>query len=175
MSNPVCARSSGETDGRPLTFGYLGSGNDWNILSMADFLGRLQARGVPFPHPIVVAGGVCRHVREMAGVIKLGFVQELHTFYDAIDIALNPMVGGTGLKIKTVEPLSYGRPVLTTLPGAQGLTHLWGLPLFEDNAGLTDYLVTEFGAPRWPVAVGCPVRAGRLDPSGAGRRIRPTK
>jgi hypothetical protein len=131
--------------GRPLTFGYLGSGNDWNILSMADFLGRLQARGVSFPHPIVVAGGVCRHVREMAGVIKLGFVQELHTFYDAIDIALNPMVGGTGLKIKTVEPLSYGRPVLTTLPGAQGLTHLWGLPVFEDNAGLTDYLFTEFG------------------------------
>jgi hypothetical protein len=146
-----CVRPFERRDGgRPLTFGYLGSGNDWNILSMADFLGRLQARGVPFPHPIVVAGGVCRHVREMAGVIKLGFVQELHTFYDAIDIALNPMVGGTGLKIKTVEPLSYGRPVLTTLPGAQGLTHLWGLPLFEDNAGLTDYLVTEFGRPGGP-------------------------
>ena len=62
-------------------------------------------------------------MREGTGVIKLGFVQELHTFYDAIDVALNPMVGGTGLKIKTVEPLCYGKPVLTTLPGAQGLTH----------------------------------------------------
>ena len=131
--------------GRPLTFGYLGSGNDWNILSMAEFLSRLQARGVPFPHPIVVAGGVCRHVREGTGVIKLGFVQELHTFYDAIDIALNPMVGGTGLKIKTVEPLCYGKPVLTTLPGAQGLTHLWQMPLFEDNGALTDYLFETFG------------------------------
>lgn len=131
--------------GRPLTFGYLGSGNDWNILSMAEFLGKVQARGVPFPHPIVVAGGICRHVREGAGVIKLGFVQELHTFYDAIDIALNPMVGGTGLKIKTVEPLCYGKPVLTTLPGAQGLTHLWQLPMFNDNAELTDYVFEQFG------------------------------
>jgi hypothetical protein len=58
---------------------------------------------------------------------------------------LNPMVGGTGLKIKTVEPLSYGKPVLTTLPGAQGLTHLWQLPMFDDNAGLTDYLFASFG------------------------------
>lgn len=133
------------TGNRPLTFGYLGSGNDWNILSMAEFLSMMQARGVPFPHPIVVAGGVCRHVREGTGVIKLGFVQELHTFYDAIDIALNPMVGGTGLKIKTVEPLCYGKPVLTTLPGAQGLTHLWQLPMFNDNAGLVDYMFDNFG------------------------------
>jgi hypothetical protein len=131
--------------GRPLTFGYLGSGNDWNILSMAEFLSMMQARGVSFPHPIVVAGGVCRHVREGTGVIKLGFVQELHTFYDAIDIALNPMVGGTGLKIKTVEPLCYGKPVLTTLPGAQGLTHLWQLPMFDGNAGLVDYMFEHFG------------------------------
>jgi hypothetical protein len=147
------------TGDRPLTFGYLGSGNDWNILSMAEFLSKLQARGVPFPHPIVVAGGVCRHVREGAGVIKLGFVQELHTFYDAIDIALNPMVGGTGLKIKTVEPLCYGRPVLTTLPGAQGLTHLWQLPMFDDNAGLTDYLFDNFARGGREVLAGLTLQA----------------
>jgi polysaccharide biosynthesis protein PslH len=136
--------------GHPLTFGYLGSGNDWNILSVNGFISRLQSRGVHFPHPIVVAGGVCRHVREATGVIKLGFVQELHTFYDAIDIALNPMVGGTGLKIKTVEPLSYGKPVLTTLPGAQGLTHLWQLPVFDDNAALADHLFEQFIDPESP-------------------------
>lgn len=136
--------------GQPLTFGYLGSGNDWNILSVNGLLARLQARGVHFPHPIVVAGGVCRHVRDAAGVIKLGFVRELHSFYDAIDVALNPMVGGTGLKIKTVEPLSFGRPVLTTLPGAQGLTHLWQLPVFDDNAALADHLFDHLADPASP-------------------------
>ena len=129
---------------RPLTFGYLGSGNDWNVLSMNDLLQQLEAHPGAFDHPLIVAGGVTNHVREFPAAIKIGFVQELHTFYDAIDIAINPMVGGTGLKIKTVEPLSYGRPVLTTRPGVEGVGHLWQLPVFETNAEFADYLVERF-------------------------------
>lgn len=136
---------------RPLTFGYVGSGNDWNILSMAEFLNQLTAKGTPFPHPIVVAGGVCRHVRDAAGVIKLGFVQDLPTFYDTIDIALNPMVGGTGLKIKTVEPLCHGKSVLTTVSGAQGLSHLWQLPIFPDTQAMTDFLFSQLSSQPGPV------------------------
>jgi hypothetical protein len=129
---------------RPLTFGYLGSGNDWNVLSFNDLLIKLQATGEAFPHPVVVAGGVSRHVRESQGVIKIGFVQELHAFYDAIDIALNPMVGGTGLKIKTVEPLCYGKPVLSTKSGVEGVGHLWQLPVFLDNRELAAFMVEQF-------------------------------
>jgi hypothetical protein len=54
------------------------------------------------------------------------------------------MVGGTGLKIKTVEPLSYGRPVLTTRPGVEGVGHLWQMPIFEDNGEFADYLLERF-------------------------------
>jgi hypothetical protein len=131
---------------RPLTFGYLGSGNDWNVLSFNDLLIKMQATGEDFSHPVVVAGGVSRHIRESQGVVKIGFVQELHTFYDAIDIALNPMVGGTGLKIKTVEPLCFGKPVLSTIAGVEGVGHLWQLPIFKDNLELANYLITEFRA-----------------------------
>ncbi len=131
---------------RPLTFGYLGSGNDWNVLSMNDLLSQLQAHPGAFDHPLVVAGGVTKHVRDFPSAIKLGFVQELHAFYDAIDVAINPMVGGTGLKIKTVEPLSYGKPVLTSRPGVEGVGHLWQLPIFEDNAAFADFLVERFTA-----------------------------
>lgn len=146
-----CVRPFLPPDGsRPLTFGYLGSGNDWNILSMADFLGHLQKRSDTFPHPIVVAGGISKHVRERPGVIKLGFVKELHSFYDAIDIAINPMIGGTGLKIKTVEPLCYGKPVLTTPSGAQGLSHLWQLPVLKDPAEMVDYLYDHLMDPNGP-------------------------
>lgn len=145
---------------RPLTFGYLGSGNDWNILSLAEFLNQLRAKGTPFPHPIVVAGGVCRHIRDTPGVIKLGFVQDLRTFYEAIDIALNPMVGGTGLKIKTVEPLCHGKSVLTTLAGAQGLTHLWKLPVFDNTQGLTDYLFSELASNSAPTVAQLSALAG---------------
>lgn len=129
---------------RPLTFGYLGSGNDWNILSMNDLLQELDNHPSTFDHPLIVAGGVTKHVREFPSAIKIGFVQELHSFYDAIDIAINPMVGGTGLKIKTVEPLSYGRPVLTSRPGVEGVGHLWQLPIFESNVEFADFLVERF-------------------------------
>jgi hypothetical protein len=129
---------------RPLTFGYLGSANDWNVLSMQRFVAALRQRGSAPPHPIVVAGAICRHLRETPGIIRLGFVKELHTFYDAIDVAINPMVGGTGLKIKTVEPLSYGKPVLSTPAGVQGLGHLWTLPVPADPEALLDTLCSQF-------------------------------
>jgi glycosyltransferase involved in cell wall biosynthesis len=42
--------------------------------------------------------------------------------YLRMDVVVNPMIGGTGLKIKTVEGLAYGRPVLSTKAGASGLS-----------------------------------------------------
>ena len=140
-----CVRPFEHNDSkRPLTFGYLGSGNDWNILSINDMLTRLNTNGAAFSHPIVVAGGVTRHVRDFQNVVKLGFVQQLHGFYDAIDVALNPMVGGTGLKIKTVEPLCFGKPVLTTRSGAEGVGHLWQLPIYPDNPSMCADLLARF-------------------------------
>lgn len=138
---------SGPDGSRPLTFGYLGSGNDWNILSLNAYLKALKPLGAGLRTPLLVAGGITRHVRETPGVIRLGFVKELHTFYDAIDIALNPMLGGTGLKIKTVEPLGFGKPVLTTPSGAQGLLHLWELPLFDDAAQMAAHVAKELTRP----------------------------
>jgi polysaccharide biosynthesis protein PslH len=132
-------------DDRPLTFGYLASGNDWNILSINDLLTKLNTRGNSFPHPIVVAGGVTKHVRDYQGVVKLGFVQQLHSFYDAVDVALNPMVGGTGLKIKTVEPLCYGKPVLSTRSGVEGVSHLWQMPIYEDTEAMAADMIRRFG------------------------------
>lgn len=140
-------------NGRPLTLGYLGSGNDWNIRSLQAFLDAAQAAG-GLPHPLLVAGAVARHIPDTPGVRRLGFVRELSDFYDAVDLAINPMVGGTGLKIKTVEPLCFGRPVLCTPAGAQGLGHLWQLPVVEDAAAMVQALA---GLPAEPGSA--PLRA----------------
>src|SRR3990172_5624643 len=43
-------------------------------------------------------------------------------YYKVVDIAINPVLYGSGLKIKTVEALAYGIPLVTTSVGAQGLT-----------------------------------------------------
>jgi hypothetical protein len=135
---------SGRLLGERPVLGYIGSQNDWNIRSMAAFLLALRQASEAPPFQLLVAGAICRHVRETPGVVPVGPVGSLPRFYDAIDLAINPMVGGTGLKIKTVEPLCHGKPVLTTPSGAQGLSHLWQLPCFETPAGMVAYLLGEF-------------------------------
>lgn len=46
----------------------------------------------------------------------------IDSYYQNIDIAINPSLYGNGLKIKTVEALAYGVPLVTTSKGAQGLS-----------------------------------------------------
>lgn len=45
----------------------------------------------------------------------------LEAYYRNVDIALNPVLYGSGLKIKTVEAMGYGIPLVTTSSGAEGL------------------------------------------------------
>jgi glycosyltransferase involved in cell wall biosynthesis len=44
----------------------------------------------------------------------------LDSYYQHIDIAFNPVLYGSGLKVKTVEAIAYGIPLVTTSIGAQG-------------------------------------------------------
>lgn len=55
-------------------------------------------------------------------------LRDLAEAYRINDIFINPVRYGSGLKIKTVEALAHGRPLVTTSEGARGLTHL------EDHA-----------------------------------------
>jgi len=45
----------------------------------------------------------------------------LTSYYQTVDIAINPTLYGSGLKIKTIEALGHGIPLVTTSCGAQGL------------------------------------------------------
>jgi hypothetical protein len=46
--------------------------------------------------------------------------------WHGVDLAINPVRWGSGLKIKTVEALASGLPLVTTREGARGLEHLAG-------------------------------------------------
>jgi glycosyltransferase involved in cell wall biosynthesis len=50
-----------------------------------------------------------------------GFAADLGAVYDEIDIAINPVRFGAGLKIKNVEAMANARPLVTTEHGARGL------------------------------------------------------
>jgi len=55
-----------------------------------------------------------------------GFQENIAACYNNIDIVINPVFYGAGLKIKTVEAMAYGLPLITTREGASGLTELSG-------------------------------------------------
>ena len=70
---------------------------------------------------LIIAGSACRQIPDSLNVQKLGIVQCLKDFYTQISFAINPVSNGTGLKIKTVEAIEYGCPILSSDVGLDGL------------------------------------------------------
>lgn len=70
---------------------------------------------------ICVIGKITKHISDYNNVCKINFAEELHTYYADSKMAICPMLSGTGIKIKVVEALSFGLPVVCTLRGLDGL------------------------------------------------------
>lgn len=75
---------------------------------------------------IAGAVGPALGLRSGGGLTVHGVVPDLLARYAAADLCLNPVRHGGGLKIKTVEALAHGRPLLTTPHGARGLEDVAG-------------------------------------------------
>ena len=109
---------------KPLRIGYFGSGNSFNRKSINQFIsaycqnGELMAKS-----ELIFAGSICNHLEFPQQVNKtlMGKVNQIIDFYSAVDIAINPMIAGTGLKIKSVEAFSFGMPIVSTISGSDGL------------------------------------------------------
>ena len=77
-----------------------------------------------------VAGGICDSF-ELAcpdhaanGIVSLGKVRDVGDFYDAIAIAVVPLLSGTGVSLKTLEAVEHGVPVISTPVGVRGIADL---------------------------------------------------
>ncbi|MGC4071980.1 MAG: glycosyltransferase family 4 protein [Nibricoccus sp.] len=74
---------------------------------------------------LIIAGTVGKSLKESPpGVRVLGPVDDLKAEYAKTSACLVPLPLGTGLKIKLVEAMSYGRPVITTPAGAEGFNEI---------------------------------------------------
>jgi glycosyltransferase involved in cell wall biosynthesis len=58
---------------------------------------------------------------ETKRIHQKGFILDLNSIYEETDIIINPVRFGAGLKIKNVEALGNGLPLITTSHGASGL------------------------------------------------------
>ena len=70
---------------------------------------------------LVLAGSICNMFRPEPTIKLLGRVDDVLEAYEQADVAINPTLYGSGLKIKNVEALAYGIPLITTDIGMQGM------------------------------------------------------
>lgn len=70
-----------------------------------------------------IYGTVCRELSfpDKNGINLMGFESSLDKIYERADIVINPVRFGAGLKIKNLEALAHGRPLVTTPHGARGM------------------------------------------------------
>jgi glycosyltransferase involved in cell wall biosynthesis len=121
--------------------GVVGSANSVNTLSMQKFLDLFIKTKEPSIQ-LKIAGSLCKNLAiKHPNVELLGYVEDIQAFYDEVDIVINPLVLGTGLKIKTVEALSYAKPILSTAIGFEGIRTSSPLHLHQDLEALLSSLL----------------------------------
>lgn len=78
---------------------------------------------------LTIVGTICQALSEFGteaalhaeGIHGLGLVETLETEYARAAVCLVPLLMGTGIKIKLLEALGYGKAIVSTSVGIQGL------------------------------------------------------
>lgn len=129
VSNPTGKTAVPPGDG--LSIGYLASDNGANFEAIKEIVSHWSTIRKCCPeHRLVIAGGIVDRCIDAqfdskAGIMMLGKVDAVSSFYQCIDVVWNPVKFGTGLKIKNIEAMSFGKALLTTRHGASGLKTAW--------------------------------------------------
>ncbi len=63
-----------------------------------------------------------------------GFVEDLETFRQTNTIFIAPLFSGSGMKIKIIEAMASGIPIVTTKIGAEGIDITHGIEYLEANS-----------------------------------------
>jgi glycosyltransferase involved in cell wall biosynthesis len=108
---------------RPFKIGFIGSTNMVNVRTFEMLASTLASYpGLIKQHQFYAAGSISNKPFAQASVFNcLGFVNDPKDFYQDMDIILNPNLGGSGLKIKSVEALAFGKPLIATSDAMIGL------------------------------------------------------
>ncbi|WP_051697912.1 glycosyltransferase [Prevotella sp. 10(H)] len=100
---------------------YVASDNNWNKESAKWFFSEVYPL-LPASFNICIIGRINDHIQEeYPNVTKIRFVESLGNAYASSRISICPMLGGTGVKLKVIEAMSFGLPVVCTLRGIDGL------------------------------------------------------
>ncbi|SFB62864.1 Glycosyltransferase involved in cell wall bisynthesis [Rhizobium sp. NFR07] len=83
---------------------------------------------------LLVCGTICNDIPDHPNVEKLHFVADLKQAFRRAPISINPITAGTGVKIKLLESMAHGVPVVSTKKGMEGLDlqDLQGVTVVDD-------------------------------------------
>ncbi|WP_207535791.1 glycosyltransferase [Desertivirga arenae] len=99
---------------------YIASDNLHNQISASWFFENVY----PLLNPeirICVIGGINRFISNYKNVKNILYAESVEPYYREAKVALCPMLSGTGIKVKVVEALSFGLPVVCNSRGIDGL------------------------------------------------------
>ena len=100
---------------------YVATDNPHNLLASAWFFNEVYPL-LPKDLKLCVIGKVTEHIpMHLQNVTSVKFVEDLNAVYQKSSIAICPMLSGTGVKVKVVEALANGLPVVCNERGVDGL------------------------------------------------------
>jgi polysaccharide biosynthesis protein PslH len=102
---------------------FVGSANPMNIQGLEWFVGQVlpEIRAEIPSCELAIAGPAGQTRIWPDGVLVLGELESLVPAYTEAIVVVNPVIFGTGLAVKVIEALSYGKPVVASVAGARGL------------------------------------------------------
>ncbi len=154
---------------------FVGSSVDHNYYGLQWFLENVWSKVIELNprSSLYICGTVCDLIKEsFPNVRLLGRVDDLKPEYGAAEVCLVPLLAGSGLKIKLVEAMSYGRACVSTSVGVQGLRDIVGKTTLvadtaEDFAMAVHTLLTNPDKRQWMEAQAYRYVSEKLSPEAA--------
>lgn len=84
---------------------------------------------------------------ELKGVVNHGFVDDSSLFMQSHGILVLPIQSGSGVRMKMLEAMSLGIPVITTLVGAQGINDFNTICIAETTEQFTEKIIELLQSP----------------------------
>lgn len=109
-----------------IKIGYFASDYLNNYYAFKNFYNIFKNSKLSDQFELIIAGGICNVLKtkmkkELKFFTLLGKVDKPKTFYEKIDVAINPDMFISGLKIKNVEAYSFGVPLICTKNSNTGI------------------------------------------------------
>ena len=122
--------------GRPYQVGLIASASLSNIEALHFLLQRIMPRLKARGARLLVAGTIGRYAKPLMtpedGAV-LGWIEDVSSFYEQVEVVLVPLLTGTGVSVKTMEAAAHGAAIVTTKVGLRGLDLQPGVDLLMSD------------------------------------------